>query len=137
MVALRLSHLRPLLLPHKGYVLGQRNPAVFFCGSMYKRLRSSITAYSKIRRKLPQEAHHCGTLLLPDHAYQCKTYSLKHKNLLQHISERVQAMGFQEATTEIWSVDSQYSKDNGVMVLVTGSLQCKVQKSPNAARYHI
>ena len=38
-------------------------------------------------------------------------------------------MGFQEATTEIWSVDSQYSKDNGVMVLVTGSLQCKVSFS--------
>ena len=44
---------------------------------------------------------------------------------MQHISDRVQAMGFQEATTEIWSVDSQYSKDNGVIVLVTGSLQCK------------
>lgn len=49
------------------------------------------------------------------------------RGMLQHISERVQAMGFQEATTEIWSVDSQYSKDNGVMVLVTGSLQCKVR----------
>lgn len=55
-----------------------------------------------------------------------KALLTKQDYLMQSINERVSAMGFQEATTEIWSVDSQYSKDNGVMVLVTGSLQCKV-----------
>lgn len=48
---------------------------------------------------------------------------------MQGISDRVLAMGFEEAVTEIWSVDSQYSQNNGVMVMVTGSLQCKVSPS--------
>ena len=37
------------------------------------------------------------------------------------------SLGFEEAITEIWSVDSQYSMGDGVIVQVTGSLQCKVE----------
>lgn len=45
-------------------------------------------------------------------------------------------MGFEEAVTEIWSVDSQYSQNNGVMVMVTGSLQCKVTPFTTPTCHH-
>jgi hypothetical protein len=35
-------------------------------------------------------------------------------------------LDFDEAHTEIWSVDCQHSAENGVLVQVAGSLQCKV-----------
>lgn len=46
--------------------------------------------------------------------------------LPQNIHEKVLELDFEEAVTEIWSVDSQYSTHDGVIVQVTGSLQCKV-----------
>ena len=45
------------------------------------------------------------------------------------------SMGFEEAVTEIWSVDSQYSQGEGVMVMVTGSLQCKVLELFKQSRF--
>jgi Nuclear transport factor 2 (NTF2) domain len=45
---------------------------------------------------------------------------------LQNIHEKVMALGFEEALTEVLSVDSQYSANDGVIILVTGNLQSKV-----------
>ncbi len=48
----------------------------------------------------------------------------------QSINEKVLELGFEEAVTEIWSVDSQYSAENGVIVQVTGCQQCKARPGP-------
>lgn len=37
-------------------------------------------------------------------------------------------LDFDEAVTEIWSVDCQHSASSGVIVQVAGSLQCKVSR---------
>ena len=41
------------------------------------------------------------------------------------INETVMNLGYEDTMTEIYSVDSQYSKDGGVVVQVTGALQAK------------
>ena len=45
----------------------------------------------------------------------------------QEINRKVVELGFDEAVTEIWSVDSQYSAGDGVIVQVTGCQQCKAR----------
>ncbi len=45
---------------------------------------------------------------------------------MQEIHEKVMLLDFDEAITEIWSVDCQHSASQGVLVQVAGSLQCKV-----------
>lgn len=47
---------------------------------------------------------------------------------LQKIHEKVMSLGYQDAVTEIYSVDSQYSLQDGVIVQVTGSLRCTVSR---------
>jgi Nuclear transport factor 2 (NTF2) domain len=47
---------------------------------------------------------------------------------LQKIHEKVMSLGYQDAVTEIYSVDSQYSLNDGVIVQVTGSLRCTVSR---------
>ncbi|BDA44794.1 probable ras GTPase-activating protein-binding protein 2 at N-terminal half [Coccomyxa sp. Obi] len=47
------------------------------------------------------------------------------------IHEKVLELNFEEAVTEIWSVDSQFSTGDGVIVQVTGSLQCKGKPQRN------
>ncbi|EIE21720.1 hypothetical protein COCSUDRAFT_83509 [Coccomyxa subellipsoidea C-169] len=49
----------------------------------------------------------------------------------KNIHEKVLELDFEEAVTEIWSVDSQYSAHDGVIVQVTGSLQCKGKPQRN------
>ncbi|KAK9908269.1 hypothetical protein WJX75_005216 [Coccomyxa subellipsoidea] len=49
----------------------------------------------------------------------------------KNIHEKVLELDFEEAVTEIWSVDSQYSTHDGVIVQVTGSLQCKGKPQRN------
>lgn len=44
---------------------------------------------------------------------------------MQMIHETVMNLGYEDTMTEIYSVDSQYSKDGGVVVQVTGALQAK------------
>ena len=51
----------------------------------------------------------------------------------QSINEKVLELGFEEAVTEIWSVDSQYSAENGVIVQVTGCQQCKARPGPSCS----
>jgi Nuclear transport factor 2 (NTF2) domain len=46
--------------------------------------------------------------------------------VVQKIHEKVMSLGYQDAVTEIYSVDSQYSLQDGVIVQVTGSLRCTV-----------
>ena len=47
--------------------------------------------------------------------------------VLQNIHDKVMSLNYQDAVTEIYSVDSQYSLSEGVIVQVTGSLQCTVR----------
>ena len=44
----------------------------------------------------------------------------------QKIHDKVMSLEYQDAVTEIYSVDSQYSLNDGVIVQVTGSLRCTV-----------
>lgn len=46
--------------------------------------------------------------------------------LPQKIHDKVMSLEYQDAVTEIYSVDSQYSLNDGVIVQVTGSLRCTV-----------
>jgi len=45
--------------------------------------------------------------------------------MMQMVHETVINLGYEDTMTEIYSVDSQYSKDGGVVVQVTGALQAK------------
>jgi hypothetical protein len=51
------------------------------------------------------------------------TQKLKHANGQRMINETFMSLSFTDITTEIYSVDSQYSLDGGVIVQVTGALQ--------------
>ena len=53
----------------------------------------------------------------------CVTQKLKHANGQRMINETFMGLSFTDITTEIYSVDSQYSLDGGVIVQVTGALQ--------------
>jgi hypothetical protein len=53
----------------------------------------------------------------------CVTQKLKHANGQRMINETFMSLSFTDITTEIYSVDSQYSLDGGVIVQVTGALQ--------------
>ena len=46
--------------------------------------------------------------------------------LEQNIHDKVLELDFEEATPEVWAVESQYSSNDGVIVQVVGSLQIKV-----------
>ncbi len=46
--------------------------------------------------------------------------------MAQNIHDKVTELEFEEAATEIWGVDSQYSIEGGVIVQVVGALQIKV-----------
>ena len=50
----------------------------------------------------------------------------------QNIHDKVTELEFEEAATEIWGVESQYSIEGGVIVQVVGSLHSKVQLAVNA-----
>ncbi len=58
--------------------------------------------------------------------------------LPQKIHDKVMSLGYQDAVTEIYSVDSQYSLNDGVIVQVTGSLRCTVslEGSLMSPKYH-
>lgn len=56
----------------------------------------------------------------PDGHHSTKTVTTQ-----KLIHETVLTQGYEEALTEVFSVDSQYSTGGGVVVQVTGALQCK------------
>ena len=46
---------------------------------------------------------------------------------MQNIHDRVMSLAFDDAHVDLFTMDSQYSLGQGVIVQVTGSLQYKVQ----------
>lgn len=56
---------------------------------------------------------------------------------VQAIHEKVMLLDFDDAITEIWSVDCQHSANDGVLVQVAGSLQCKVCITSRTAGFFV
>ena len=61
-----------------------------------------------------------------DHLYVQLLSVLNMLWALQNIHDRVMALGFDESQVDLYTMDSQYSLGNGVIVQVTGALGYKV-----------